>query len=509
MDVLTPTVKTGDRPMDDVFVYAPIGFYRFTQDGRVLQANPALVHMLGYRDLAALKAARVSDFFADASEYTAWRDQLDRDWVVRRFQAQWRRVDGTPIWVEDNARSVETPDGVCYEGAVSDITDAKRMERQFYQAQKMEAIGRLAGGISHDFNNLLTAILGYADLVLAQLPRDHALRDDVDGIRKAAESASSLTRQLVAFSRRQVLAPKVLDLSAVVHDTERLLARVIGEDVELRLTLDERAGRVKVDPSQIEQVLMNLAVNARDAMSHGGKLTLETAAIEFTEPHADGLMPPGRYVMLAITDTGAGMTEEVRSRLFEPFFTTKEPGKGTGLGLATVYGIVKQTGGSIFVYSELGVGTTFKIYLPQVEAEEEPAATGVAPLAGDGSETILLVEDDDRLRMLAFKVLQRYGYTVLTAAGPQEALLTCARHQGMIDMLVADVIMPDMGGKALADRLTVMRPDMSVLFISGYPDEAVNHFGMLPPGSAFLQKPFTPDGLAQAVRRGLDAAQAA
>jgi len=391
-------------------------------------------------------------------------------------------------------------------GIGRDVTERVQLEQQLRQAQKMEAVGRLAGGIAHDFNNILTAITGYADLLLEDLSPADPRRQDADEVRKAAERAAGLTRQLLAFSRQQVLQPSVIDVNSLVGDLQKMLGRLLGEDVDLGTRLDPTAGRVKADPGQLEQVLMNLAVNARDAMPHGGKLTLETANAQLDDTYAADHYParPGPYVRIAVTDTGTGMTEETQAHMFEPFFTTKEKGKGTGLGLATVYGIVKQSGGFIWVYSEVGHGSTFKIYLPRLDdASERPAQTPAAR-APHGTETVLLAEDEPPVRAIARQVLERHGYTVLEAPSAESALDIATRYSGTIHLLLTDVIMPGMNGRELATRLAHLRPDARVIFMSGYTDDAVVRHGVLVPGATYVQKPFTPDAIARKVREVLD-----
>ena len=382
---------------------------------------------------------------------------------------------------------------------------------QLEQAQKMDAIGRLAGGVAHDFNNLLTVILGRTDLLLHPLAPEDPMRRGIELIRRTAGRAADLTRQLLAFSRKQVLEPVVLDLNAVTIDMKDMLGRLIGEDIALLTTPTPGLGRVKADRGQIEQVIMNLAVNARDAMPQGGRLILETADVELDDEYLRRHVGarPGPHVMLAVSDTGTGIPREIQSQIFEPFFTTKEPGKGTGLGLATVYGIVKQSGGYIEVDSEPGRGTTFRIYLPRFDAAAVAAERGPRPVgAAGGTETILLVEDEEGVRELARDILRASGYMVLEARNGAEALLLSERHHGPLDLLLTDVVMPRMSGRELAERLAPLRPDLSVLYMSGYTDDAVIRHGVLGAGTAFLQKPFTPAVLVQRVRETLDTAPA-
>jgi len=389
-----------------------------------------------------------------------------------------------------------------------DISERCQLEAQFRQAQKMEAVGRLAGGVAHDFNNLLGVIIGYSEILLDRLGPNDQLYTNAQEIKKAGDRAASLTRQLLAFSRQQLLEPRVLDLNAVVASTEKLLRRLIGEDIELVVVPGGALGRVKADPGQIEQIIMNLAVNARDAMPKGGKLIIETANIELDEAYAlqHRVVQPGRYVVLTMTDSGCGMDAETQAHIFEPFFTTKEVGKGTGLGLATVYGVVKQSGGYIWVYSEPGKGTTFKIYMPRVDELGEAEQRSETPAKMEhGSETILLVEDDAALRKLTCRSLEDSGYAVLTAESPTEAARISEEYEGLIHLMVTDVVMPGMDGRELADRLTPLRPEMKVLYVSGYTDDAIVYHGMLEPGLAFLQKPFSPKALARKVREVLDA----
>lgn len=390
--------------------------------------------------------------------------------------------------------------------AMIDITERKCLEQQFRHSQKMEAVGRLAGGVAHDFNNLLTIITGYGQMLQRNLEPGSSMRAYAEEVLKSGERAASLTRQLLAFSRRQDFSPRGLDLNTLVRNTENMLHRLIGEDIELATVLATGLGLVRGDPGQIEQVIFNLAVNARDAMPNGGNLTLETGNVELDETDAHGHIPikPGSYVMLAVTDTGCGMDPPTQAHIFEPFFTTKEPGKGTGLGLATVYGIVKQHGGNIWVDSEPGQGTAFKIYLPRVEmdaAKVEERRAGARELRG--SETILVVEDDQAVRSLVVRLLRSMGYWVLEASRVDEALMVCVRHKGPVHLLLTDVVMPQMSGRDLLGHIRPLRPDIRVLFTSGYTEEAL-HRRPLEQDAAFLQKPFTEEALARKVRDVLD-----
>jgi PAS domain S-box-containing protein len=391
---------------------------------------------------------------------------------------------------------------------VRDITERKLLQQQLIQSQKMEAVGRLAGGVAHDFNNLLTAIFGYADLLAEELAPDHPGRADLNEIRTATTRAAALTRQLLAFSRQQVLQPVVLNLNDMVENIEKMLRRILGEDVELHTALAPNLANTRADPGQIEQVIMNLAVNARDAMPTGGKLTIETANVELDAAYAKQHQPviPGHFVMLAVSDTGIGMDDATKARIFEPFFTTKEVGKGTGLGLATVYGIVKQSGGYVWLYSEPGKGAAFKIYLPRVDAERDaPVAAPESVGTVAGTETVLVAEDDPLLLPLARDLLKKLGYHVLEARDSAEALAVARGHHGDIHLLVSDVVMPRGGGFQLAQQLIAERPALRVLYVSGYTDEAIVRHGLLARGLNYLQKPFTPAVLARKVREVLDA----
>jgi hypothetical protein len=489
---------------------APLGIYRSTPTGRFLSANAALARILGYDSpdqLLTLDMAR--DVYADPDERRRLVEQdTYTDKVYDELEATWKKKDGSRIRVQLSVRASRDNDGrvAFYEAFVRDITTQRLLEAQLAQAQKMEAIGRLAGGVAHDFNNLLTVILSYSDLLLEDLPKDSSTRDDIGQIRKAAQGASELTRQLLAFSRQQVLEPKVVDLNTAVTGIERLLGRVLREDIQLRCTLAADAGTVRVDPGQLEQVIMNLAVNARDAMPNGGRLTVETANVELDEAYmqAHPLAAAGQYVMLAVTDTGMGMDAATQARIFEPFFTTKEAGKGTGLGLATVQGIVQQSGGFIWVYSEPNHGTCFKIYLPRVDEPPSAAASVVAESAR-GTETVFVVEDVAAVRAVTRKMLERYGYRVLEAADDEAAGRVAAGFPEHIHLLLTDVVMPNVNGRDLAASFAKVRPNTKVLFMSGYTDDAIVRHGILQEGIAYVQKPFTPESLARKVRAVLDA----
>ena len=488
------------------------GVFRSTVDGRILECNQAFAGIFGYDSPEELRGVGASDLYVEASERGGFLERLRAERMIVGYEARFRRRDGRFAWTLENVTLLDagTDGEEVVEGTMIDVTERKNLEEQFRQAQKMEAVGRLAGGVAHDFNNILTAILGYGDLLRASLSGDSPLQEEVEEIRKAAERAATLTRQLLAFSRRQVLTMEVLDLNLLLRDIEKMLRRVIGEDVRILTLFDPSLGRVRADRGQLEQVVMNLVVNARDAMPGGGTLTIETRNDEIDEAHArehPGLRP-GAAVMLAVSDTGTGMDEDTKSHIFEPFYTTKEKEKGTGLGLATVYGIIQQSGGQIFVYSEPGHGTTFKIYFPRVAASVDdgvPALPRGSAGVG-GTETVLLVERDDAVRRLARETLDPLGYVVLAAERAERGLEIARDHRGPIHLLVTDVVMPGVTGTGLVASLAKVRPGIPVLYMSGYTESAAIRNGFLEPGALLLQKPFGPAELARRVRQALDGA---
>jgi two-component system cell cycle sensor histidine kinase/response regulator CckA len=509
-------LRQSEQKYRDIFDFATVGIYQSNDDGSLITVNATLAEMLGYDSPEELMQSNLDEIYADPEARQELISRYEPQGKGHRLEVRWKRKDGTPIWLEVDARAVENPESTTryFEGFVHDITDRRkseeekrRLQEQLVQSQKMEAVGQLAGGIAHDFNNLLTAITGYSELLLGELPPEDLRRSHAEEIRKAGERAASLTQQLLAFSRRQVLEPKVLDVNTVVSDIERMLRRLIGEHIELKTRKEADLWKVRADPGQIEQAILNLVINARDAMPHGGTLAIETANANIDDSFARSHPPTqsGPYVLVTVSDTGVGITDEVKARLFEPFFTTKERGKGTGLGLSTTYGIVKQSGGYVWCDTEVGRGTTFQVLLPRVdEPVTQPEARPVQAPIHPGDETVLLVEDEPEVRSLVQRILKTQGYTVVTAANPDEALAVAREFKGTIQVMVTDIVMPGMSGLQLAERLLPTRPNMRVLFVSGYTHDAIGPQGILEPGTAFLQKPFTPNALARKVREVLD-----
>jgi PAS domain S-box-containing protein len=447
-----------------------------------------------------LEAVHPEDQHRVKSEFLA---SLDRS---EPFSLEYRiiRPDGEVRWIHDRGFPVKGEQGhvILFTGVATDITERKTLEQQLLLAQKMEAVGRLAGGVAHDFNNLLMAITGYGELMKTKVLKGDPLYGYLEDILKTTDRAAALTGQLLTFSRRQIVCPQMMDLNRVVLDLERMLRRLIEEDIELKIITAPKLGAVQIDPGHLNQIIMNLVINARDAMPCEGRIAVETAEVNFdtSRQTRSGLAPPGSYVMLQVSDTGMGMDEAIQAHIFEPFFTTKEPGKGTGLGLSTVYGIVRQSGGFIDLDSEPGKGSTFKIYLPRRDATAKTRKVKVSkPTQFRGIETVLLVEDEDVLRTLLAKFLRLHGYTVLEARHGGEALLICEQHQGPIHLMVTDVVMPRMSGRVLADRLTPLRPEMKVLYMSGYTEDEVVQRGVAEQAVAFLQKPFKPIDLVHQV----------
>ncbi|MCD6200157.1 MAG: response regulator [Deltaproteobacteria bacterium] len=480
-----------------------------------LSGNPAAIEMFGCQNedhFTSLTPAALSPEYQPDEALSAEKAQKMMEIAMEKgnhfFGWKYKRVDGEEFYATVLLTMMKLHDEKVLQATVRDITERKKLEDQFRQAQKMEAIGVLAGGVAHDFNNLLTVILGNAQLALMNIIKDESFRKEIQEIEKAGKKASSLTRQLLAFSRKQIINPKILDINEVINETEKMLERMIGEDIEFLTVLEPDLRKVYTDPGQIDQVVMNLVVNARDAMPRGGNLTIETANVELDETYFQSRnteSKPGPYVMLAVTDNGIGMDDETLSRIFDPFFTTKEIGRGTGLGLSTVYGIVKQNNGYCWVYSEPGKGTTFKIYFPRV-AEGVVAGKEDEKLADviSGSETVLIVEDNDALRDITKKILQKYGYRVLEAENGEKALNISETHEGPIHLLLTDVVMPGMSGSDLSEKLQSIRPETRVIYMSGYTDNAIVHHGILRQDINFIEKPFSPESLGKKVRQVLD-----
>jgi PAS domain S-box-containing protein len=505
-------LRQAEQKYHNIFEEAIVGIFQSTPNGRYIVANPAMALMLGYDSPEELITS-IDDIskqvYVDPHLRAEFRALMEKQGGVRNFECELYRKDGRKIWISTNARAI-FKDGVItyYEGMNEDTTERKRLGEQLRQALKMEAVGQLAGGISHDFNNLLGIINGYSEILLENPRFGEVTRRRLGEILKAGQHASSLTRQLLAFSRKQILQPRVLSLNHVLAEVDKMLRRLIGEHIEVTTVLDPNLEAVTADPTQMEQVILNFCVNARDAMPEGGRVTIETANVEVDETIAAQHFPmePGRYVRLAVSDTGIGMEKETLSHVFEPFFTTKGSDKGTGLGLATVYGIVKQSGGYVWAYSEPGQGSTFSVYLPTATEVAEPSTPEAKSReAVRGSETILLVEDAAPLREMTRELLEERGYTVLEAEDGKQALEVAERYEGSIALLLTDVVLPKMGGPSLAKSLLQRRSGMKVLYMSGYANQAFVDDGVLKPGTVFLQKPFAAEELAKKVRKLLDA----
>jgi PAS domain S-box-containing protein len=489
----------------------PLAYLISDADLRLTRWNPAAEQLFGFTESEVL-GQRVSDIVIPSKTQLlsgTFTEELRAGNTSAHYELESRTGNNGPIIAEwHNTPMLDDKGGFAgLLSVVQDVSARKSLEQQLRQAQKMEAIGQLAGGVAHDFNNLLTVIFGYTSLLLADPLLDASSAKALHAISEAGERAASLTRQLLAFSRQSILEPKVLDANAVLRDTGKMLRRLIGEDIEFTMVFAPDVAHIRVDPGQLDQILMNLTVNARDAMPTGGKLTIETANVtlsdEYSERYPDST--PGRYVVIAVTDTGTGMSPDVLARIFEPFFTTKETGKGTGLGLAMVFGIVQQSGGRINVYSEPGIGTTFKIYLPAITESLSSTHDGRPEPDSGGTETILLVEDDSALRTMTVGVLRDRGYTVISALDGADAMIASGTHLGPIDLLLTDVVMPNTSGPELAAALLRLRPAIRVLYMSGYTDDAVVRHGLLHANVAFIQKPFMPAALGRKIRDVLDA----
>ena len=499
-------LRRSEANFRSVIENSPYGALRTLLDGRILLANPAVVRMLGYSSESDLLSLNMTtDIYRDPADRARIIEQSRNTEYVKDIEVEWKHRSGSSIMVRFSSHIVRNQAGEIdhFDLMVQDITKQRNLEDQLRQAQKMEAIGRLAGGVAHDFNNLLGVIIGYSELVLDQIEPASAVRSQVEQIRRAGERATALTRQLLAFSRQQVLDTKPLNLNAIISDMAQMLLRLIGEDVELQTKLESELHAIRGDQGQIEQVIMNLAVNARDAMPQGGKLMIETRNVTVEEDELQRRTPmmPGDYILLTISDTGVGMDAETQAHIFEPFFTTKAQGKGTGLGLATVYGVVKQSGGYIWVYSEPGVGATFKVYLPRVLGELQ---TSRPPDMGDshrGSETVLVVEDEVSLRTFTCTLLQNNGYTVLEAGDGDEALALAGQYKRPIHLLLTDMIMPGMNGPAVAEKLASLHPEAQVLFMSGYTGFVSR--GLIDPHAILISKPFTREELLRKIQQVL------
>jgi PAS domain S-box-containing protein len=507
-------LRQSEKELRTLFERLPVGLYRTDLEGRIVEANPALIAMLGYPNRESLLKSSSTRFFVRPEDQQEQRRILEQQGMLRGFEVELRRRDGSTVWVRDSARAVRSPDGrILYEGSLENITEQKQaeeernqLEAQFRQAQKMEAVGRLAGGVAHDFNNMLSVILGYIDMALMEADSSLPLKKDLLEIQKAATRSAELTRQLLTFSRKQIVEPEVVNLNTAVGRQKEMLERLIGENIQITFLPAGNIWNIRIDPSQIDQILANLAVNARDAISGNGTITIQTGNV--TIEHRDDRTPfdadPGDYVRLAFIDTGVGMDAETLELVFEPFFTTKEKEKGTGLGLATVYGIVRQNNGFISAHSEPGKGTTFELLFPRFEGTTGKPGKNLEQPVSRGTETVLIAEDERQILLLAKEMLERHGYQVLAGCGPEEALQLAESHPDGIHLLLTDVVMPSMDGKELESHVTRIHPSIKTLYMSGYTANVIAEYGVVEQGIHFIQKPFTVQELASKVREVLD-----
>ena len=509
----TGALRQSEERFRVLFEEAPVGLYRADPDGLLVLANPTLLRILGYANQEELLAAGIRlQSGIEAEGHRAFLAEAAAKGQIQGHDSVWQHRDGSSLFVRESVRALRSPRNeiLFFDGSVEDVTERRKLEERYLQSQKMQAIGQLAGGVAHDFNNIVTAILGYADLLLDTSALQPAAPGFVREIKQAGERAAGLTRQLLAFSRKQTLQPRTLSFNTVIAEMDPMLRRLVGEHIDIRTHFSPDLGVVKADPGQIQQVVMNLAVNARDAMPDGGKLTIETlnAALDADYCRLHPEAAPGEYVLIAVTDSGIGMSAQIQSRLFEPFFTTKEQGKGTGLGLATCHGIVKQSGGHIAVYSEAGIGTTFRVYLPRTgeAVDKSPALPERLADVRGGSEQILFVEDEPMVRHLGNLALSSVGYRVIEAAHGRDALrlVSAPGHLEEVALVVTDVVMPEMGGAELVRQLRARSPGLRVLFTSGYTHDAIGRTDLLEPGTHFLSKPYGMAFLAKRVREILD-----
>ncbi|HEX9079662.1 MAG TPA: ATP-binding protein [Desulfuromonadaceae bacterium] len=510
-------LRESEERYRSLFDRVPAGLFRSTPDGRIVDINPALQHIMGFTEREALLDFRIADIWVTPEERVKWAAAVEKDGIVRDYETQMRRRDGTLFWARLNARAIKGGGDqlLFFEGILEDISERKRaeeertrLEEQLRQSQKMESVGLLAGGVAHDFNNLLTPILGYCDILIKGLAPADPRRIKLERIREAADSAKELIKRLLAFSRKQLIELLTVDMGDVIRGFENVLRRTIHENISIEVEISPSLGLVCADRGQLEVALLNLAINAQDAMPDGGTLTIEAREMDLDESYTSSHpeIAPGTYVMLAVSDTGSGMDKQTLEHIFEPFFTTKEMGRGTGLGLATVYGIVKQHGGSICVYSEPGMGSTFKIFLPRAAADARVVAERL-PLNGEverGSETIMVVEDNVMVRELAYEMLKQLGYKVVAAETPEQCMELMNELEFPISLLLTDVVMPNMNGRQLFERIRDLCPHTKVLFMSGYTSNVIGRHGVLDEGVQFIQKPFSIQVLSQKVRQVLD-----